>query len=471
MPVTLCSFSWSKQPGMQLLDHMHRKERRGRSRSSKRNGALKACRDCLETLEEVWDLTSLLQRHLGRFPDKGSFHQISCQDSPGEVCKAVPAGAHPPCREEAAPTISPAPLTKQPLPWVSAVSPGSVSTCSESYLSASPTPEPFFPLDSLSPWPLAISPSPPSPPHGKACPPPAAPYSAPTPSGSMLSLTQGDSTTCTLGTIPHRSSPHSPWRPAIPGLVHSSSPGSALACWQEAATAWSFSTSTHLESQKESIPLYPPEASFWGDPRNRQLEAGGLAFINPNVQERLEILITKRVELKLWKEKEKDEEAGYHPNSLGKRIESLGHKQDTLGHQHFWNIKGKHDQLLGPEKPRYPDTLGDCLRKTCSQLFWGLPFLHSESLVAAVTVPGSTLELCPVLFNERSKAKPFHIPAKVTSQLSLAKHLTQPVAQAQPQSLTPTMPQLQPPPLGHRETQAQPLPLTPIMLQCQPSSE
>ncbi|XP_043305434.1 putative spermatogenesis-associated protein 31C2 [Cervus canadensis] len=102
----------------------HRKERRGRSRSSKRNGALKACRDCLEELEEVWDLTSLLQRHLGRFPDKDSFHQISWQDSPGEVCKAVPAGAHPPCREEAAPTISPAPLTKQPLPCTSAISPG-----------------------------------------------------------------------------------------------------------------------------------------------------------------------------------------------------------------------------------------------------------------------------------------------------------------------------------------------------------
>ncbi|KAM9740048.1 uncharacterized protein ACBT57_014140 [Dama dama] len=268
-----------------------------------------------------------------------------------------------------------------------------------------------------------------------------------------------------------RSSPHSPWRPAIPGLVHSSSPGSALAWWQEAATAWSFSTSTHLESQKESLPLYPPEASFWEDPRNRQGEAGGLAFVNPNVQELLEILITKRVELKSWEEKEKDEEAGYHLNSLGKRIESLGHKQDTLGHQHFGNITGKHDQLLGPEKPQYPDTLGGCLQKTCSQLFWGLPFLHSESLIAAVIVPGSALELCPVLFNERSKAKAFHIPAKVTAQLSLAKHLTQPVAQAQPQSLTPTMPQLQPSPLGHMETQAQPLPLTPIMPQCQPSSE
>ena len=170
---------------------------------------------------------------------------------------------------------------------------------------------------------------------------------------------------------------------------------------------------------------------------------------HPDVRGLLEILIAKRVGLKSWKEKEKDEEAGYHLNSLGKRIESLGHKQDTLGHQHVWNTKGKHDQLLGPEKPRYPDTLGDRLQKTCSQLFWGLPLLHSESLVAAVTVPGSALELCPVLFNELSKAKPFHIPAKVISQLSLAKHLTHPVAQAQPQSLTPIMPQLQPSPLGH----------------------
>ncbi|KAI4589080.1 hypothetical protein MJG53_003488, partial [Ovis ammon polii x Ovis aries] len=116
----------------------------------------------------------------------------------------------------------------------------------------------------------------------------------------------------------------------------------------------------------------------WSFERNKQVEAGSLAFINPDVQELLEILITKRVELKFWKEKEEEEEAGYHLNSSGKRIESLGHKQDTLGHQHFWNIKGKREQLLGAEKPRYPDTLGDCLQKTCSQLFWGLPFLHKS---------------------------------------------------------------------------------------------
>ena len=107
---------------------------------------------------------------------------------------------------------------------------------------------------------------------------------------------------------------------------------------------------TNLESQKESLPLYPPGDSFWGDPRNRQVEASSLPFINPDVQELLEILITKRVELKFWKEKEKEEESSYHLNSLGKRIESLGHKQNTLGHQHFWNIKGKPEQLLGPKK-------------------------------------------------------------------------------------------------------------------------
>ena len=54
----------------------------------------------------------------------------------------------------------------------------------------------------------------------------------------------------------------------------------------------------------------------------------------------LEILITKRVEGKIWKEKNKDQEAGYHLTSLGKRIKSLGNKQDILAHQNFWSIKG-----------------------------------------------------------------------------------------------------------------------------------
>ena len=65
----------------------------------------------------------------------------------------------------------------------------------------------------------------------------------------------------------------------------------------------------------------------------------------------LEILITNRVELKIWKNKEKEDEAGYQVTSLGKRSKSLGDKQDTLGRQNFWSIKSKQEQLHGPRKP------------------------------------------------------------------------------------------------------------------------
>lgn len=57
--------------------------------------------------------------------------------------------------------------------------------------------------------------------------------------------------------------------------------------------------------------------------------------MNPDVQKLLEILITKRVELRNLEEEERKEvEAG------------------------FWIIKGKPEQLLGPEKAPYPGTLG-----------------------------------------------------------------------------------------------------------------
>ena len=65
----------------------------------------------------------------------------------------------------------------------------------------------------------------------------------------------------------------------------------------------------------------------------------------------LEILITNRVELKIWKNKEKEDEAGYQVTSLAKRIKSLSDKQDTLGHQNLWSIKSKREQLHGPKRP------------------------------------------------------------------------------------------------------------------------
>ncbi|KAM9701058.1 LOW QUALITY PROTEIN: spermatogenesis-associated protein 31E1-like [Dama dama] len=340
-------------------------EPRRRRRSRKKNEALKACRDCLKELEDIRDLTSLLQPHVGRFPEKGNSHQLASQDPLGKVCKAAPAGAHQPYREETAPTVSPAPLTGQPLPQASTCSsdsiPASFSVHSDSSLSACQIPEPFLPLDRLSLQPLAVSPTLPCSPDAVACPAPLTASSVPQPPVAMLSLSQGASMALPLDTISHRSSPSSPWRPTISDLVHSSCPLSALSWWQGAENTWSSSTVTHFESQQEHLSSHPAEASFWGDLTDRQVEAGSLSFVNPDAQKLLEILITKRVELKIWKKKGKEVEAG------------------------FWIIKGKPEQLLGPEKAPYPGALGDRLEKTCSHLFWGLPFLHSESLVATVT--------------------------------------------------------------------------------------
>ena len=176
---------------------------------------------------------------------------------------------HLPSFSDQVPTIFPAPLTKQPLPWASTISPGSVTSVSIpscSSLSTSPTPELFFPLDSLSTWPLILSPSPPSPLYVRACPPPLTPSSAPPPSGSKLSLNQGDSMALTLGTMCHRSSPHSPVMAASQLCLLKQSCINLAWC-QETTKPWSFSTLTYLEFQQEHLPLYPPEASFWETPQ------------------------------------------------------------------------------------------------------------------------------------------------------------------------------------------------------------
>ena len=97
-------------------------------------------------------------RHLGRFPDKGSFHQVSSQDAPGEMCKETP-GAQQLWWEKPAPHVlhvsSAQKASALSLKHFSSLSPGLVptlvSTHSDSPLRASPTPQPLFPLDSLKP--------------------------------------------------------------------------------------------------------------------------------------------------------------------------------------------------------------------------------------------------------------------------------------------------------------------------------
>ena len=88
----------------------------------------------------------------------------------------------------------------------------------------------------------------------------------------------------------------------------------------------------------------------------------------------LEILITKRVEGKIWKEKNKEEEAGYHLTSLGKRIKSLGDKQDTLRHKTSGASKGNRNSCLFPRSSNILTLWGTIHRRHAVICFGVSPF-------------------------------------------------------------------------------------------------
>ncbi|XP_022348086.1 spermatogenesis-associated protein 31C2-like [Enhydra lutris kenyoni] len=119
----------------------HRKSRKyqaepwRRSNRRKKNQTLKVFRDCLQDLEEVQDLFSLLQSRLARLSDQGGFHQFFRQAAPGPVRRGAPAGARQPCREpveDAAPAVAPspahAPLTGPPQPLASTLPSGPMTS-------------------------------------------------------------------------------------------------------------------------------------------------------------------------------------------------------------------------------------------------------------------------------------------------------------------------------------------------------
>ncbi|XP_023617585.1 spermatogenesis-associated protein 31E1 [Myotis lucifugus] len=301
--------------------------------------------------------------HLGRPPEQGGLHQFSCQDSPDEVCTAAPAEAHLPDgahlpggepAEDAAPTKSPS--------------------------------------ASLAPLPLA----------------------------STLSAEhqdQSDLKGTPLGTIAKSSPPSNaivalPSR-AISRVGHSSCPLPALTWWQEAARALYLSTSSQRKSQQEHLSHHPPKASFRGDPTDRQVEPGSLAFVNPGVQRLLEILLTKRAELMMWKEKEKEGSLskqmvpGCHLRSLGSMWKSLGAEQDTPTPQPRWSLRDKQEQVPGSQQSHIK-FLEEHLQHKCSQLFWGLPSLHSESLVATAWM-GTSGVSCPTAQNKNIPCIPNEI--------------------------------------------------------------
>ncbi|XP_069396912.1 spermatogenesis-associated protein 31E1-like [Delphinus delphis] len=318
----------------------HQMEPKGRRKINEKKRAVKSCRNSLKELEKARDLISLLRSHLHKLPDKGGFHQLSCQDPLGEVGKAAPAAAHQPCREPAeddVPAVCPSaalvPLTQGSLPVASTLS--------------------TEPQD------------------------------------------QSNLKRVTLGTVAKCSPPGNSFLASTTAAILSL--GLAryhilfLSCWWKITKALFFPTASQSKSWQEHLSHQPPGAPSSGGPTDKQVETGSPLFVNPEVQKLLELLITKKVKLNTCKEKEKDGSfseqmsSDYHLNTLGNMWKSLGAEQDNTTPQSFWNMKDNTEQLEqlpGPQQLLHSEVLRDHLEQKYSQLYWGLPSLHSESLVA-----------------------------------------------------------------------------------------
>ncbi|XP_004779300.1 spermatogenesis-associated protein 31E1-like [Mustela putorius furo] len=171
----------------------------------------------------------------------------------------------------------------------------------------------------------------------------------------------------------------------------------------------------------------------------------------PDVQKLLELLISKRVELKSWKEKEKVGSVfkqwcpDNHISFWGTLWKLLGVEQKTTTPPSFWNVKNKAEPLAQPQPFSSPKVLEDHLQWKCSQLFWGLPSLHSESLVATAlfSTHSPPLQSPSVLFNGTSNCLSVLNQDQISSQFSHAPPLLH--HRIQPQHSTLTLPQPQVP--------------------------
>lgn len=178
-------------------------------------------------------------------------------------------------------------------------------------------------------------------------------------------------------------------------------------CWQAYAKNMFFPTLSCSDFQQEHVFIHLPETGLWGDSVSKHMEASSHSFLGLNVQALLERQIKERKAL-LILEKEENKQgpfskqvwSEYQQSSLGNSFQLLD-VQNTIVPQTGWNIEDKPEQLHNSQALFYIKTLEENLQQKYSQLFWGLPSLHSESLVATYLVSSSSypLETHFVLFN------------------------------------------------------------------------
>ncbi|XP_042555294.1 spermatogenesis-associated protein 31-like [Dipodomys spectabilis] len=133
---------------------------------------------------------------------------------------------------------------------------------------------------------------------------------------------------------------------------------------------------------------------------------------------------------------------GHHSNPARDQLESPSTGEDNKTPRSFWDTKDKSEHLQGPQQLSLPKITDDDFQKKYDQLFWGLPSLHSESLVATAWIPqNSPLQSPFFLFNGTS------IQDKISPLLSQVHPLSH--LESQPPSLILPISQFQPSSLDH----------------------
>uniref|UniRef100_A0A5F4W4V0 SPATA31 domain-containing protein n=1 Tax=Callithrix jacchus TaxID=9483 RepID=A0A5F4W4V0_CALJA len=238
-----------------------------------------------------------------------------------------------------------------------------------------------------------------------------------------------DSVALPLGTIHPSSSPCEDLAtsgPAISGLGGSSSHVSVPALWcRETTKTWRISNPS---VQQDHLSGHPPETSSSGDPTNSQMEAGSPFLLSSDGQNVVGIQVTERARINIREEKEKDgsfpkqTNTEKHLNPLGNLVKSLNAEQDTTTLKPVWDMEDL-KQSSSPQKLSDPGILKEHFQKNYSQLFWGLPSRHSESLEANAWVSerSSTLRSPSFLFNGVPDVRPLQTETTMSPLLYQAQ--------------------------------------------------
>ncbi|KAM9206540.1 spermatogenesis-associated protein 31D1-like [Dugong dugon] len=291
--------------------------------------------------------------------------------------------------------------------------------------------------------------------------------------GCTLTVSQSKMIPISWKTVPENSSPEcpgglAPYVPMVTGTDHSSFSISEFSSWEANACPTLFLPMlSHSDIRKDHVSFHPPETYRWGDSATKPMKESGLSFLGPNIRQLLERQVKKRMAFPILEKKKKDEGSyskqmwlEYPLTSSANSLLPFANDPDTIAPKTGWNTEDKPEQLHICQQLLYVKTLGGNLQQKYSQLFWGLPSLHSESLVATVLVSGSCSppESPFVLFNgickplrvqtqdkelpPHSKTRPLALPSTHSQHLPTTQSQSQPLHLTQIQSQTHLQPSL-----------------------------